>query len=101
MSYDDLGEYEDECLEHLHILSLYNKVMNNKVTCILMEITLASNGSTLSDRALTILGDLARQHEFGIVVVEIMTGGRTKKMRSTMDKPKIFQKAVEFVTMGK
>ena len=101
MSYDNLRQYEDECLEHLHILCLYNKVMKNKVTCILMEITLASKGSTLSDHALTILGELARLHDFSIVVDEIMTGGRTKKMLSAMEKPKIFQKAVEFITMGK
>ena len=31
MSYDDLCQYEDKCLEHLHILCLYNKVMKNKV----------------------------------------------------------------------
>ena len=101
MSYDNLCKYEDECLEHLHILCLYNKVMKNKDTCILMEISLASNGSTLSDCALTILGELARLHDFGIVVDEIMTGGHTKKLLSTMEKPKIFQKAVEFITMGK
>ena len=99
MSEDDLRE--NECLEHLHILCLYNKVMKNKVTCILMEITLASNGSTVSDCALTILGELAHLHEFGIVVDEIMTSGRTKTMLSTMEKPKIFQKSVEFITMGK
>ena len=101
MSYDDLCQFEDECLEHLHILFLYNKVMKNKVTCILMEITLASNGSTLSDCALTILGDLAYLHDFGIVVDEIMTGGHTKKMLATMEKPEIFLNAVEFITMGK
>ena len=65
-----------------------------------MEITLASNGSTVSDRALTILGHLAHLHDFGIVD-EIMTGGCTKTMLSTMEKPKIFQKSVEFITMGK
>ena len=75
--------------------------MKNKVTCILLEITLASNGSTVSDRALTILGELAHLHEFGIVVDEIMTGGRTKTVLSTMEKPKIFQKSVEFITMDK
>ena len=66
-----------------------------------MEITLASNGSTVRDRALTILGHLAHLHDFGIVVDEIMTGGHTKTMLSTMEKPKIFQKSVEFITMGK
>ena len=30
-----------------------------------------------------------------------MTGGHTKTMLSTMEKPKIFQKSVEFITMGK
>ena len=66
-----------------------------------MEITLASNGSAVSDRALTILWHLAHLHDFSIVVDEIMTGGRTKAMLSTMDKPKIFQKSVQFITMGK
>ena len=101
MSDDDLRKYENECLEHLHILCLYNKVMKNKITCIVMEITLASNGSTVSDHALTILGELAHLHKFGIVVDEIMTGGHTKTMLSTMEKPKVFQKSVEFITMGK
>ena len=79
MSDDDQCLYEDECLKHLHIQCLYSKIMKNKVTCILMEITLASNGATLSDHALTILGDLARLHDFSLVVDEIMTGGRTKR----------------------
>ena len=66
-----------------------------------MEITLVSNGSTVSDRALTILGHLAHLHGFGTVVDEIMTGGRTKPMLSTMEKPKIFQMSVQFITMSK
>ena len=41
MSDNDLHKYEDKCLEHLHILCLYSKVMKMKVTCILMEISLA------------------------------------------------------------
>ena len=69
---DDIRKYEDECLEHL-----------------LMEITLASNGSTVSDRAPTILGELAHLHDFSIAVDEIMTGGRTKTMLPTIEKPKI------------
>ena len=31
MSDDDLRKYENKCLEHLHILCLYNKVMKNKL----------------------------------------------------------------------
>ena len=49
--------------------------MKNKITAILLEITLASNQATLSDHALTILGELARLHVFGLVVDEIVTGG--------------------------
>ena len=98
---DNQHKYENECLEHLHILCLYNKVMKKKVTCILMEITLASNGSTVCDHALTIFGHLAHLHDFGIVLDEIMTGGHTKTMLSTMEKPKIFQKSVEFITIAK
>ena len=101
MSYDDLRLYEDDCMKYLHILCNYNKVMKKKATCILLELSLASNGATLSDRALAILAELAGIHGFGIVVDEIMTGGRTKRMLSTMDKPRIFQQAVEFITMGK
>ena len=100
MSDDDLRKYKNECLEHLHILCLYNKVIKSKVTCILMEITLASNGSTVRDCALTILGELAHLHDFGIVVDEIMTSERTKTMLSTMETKK-FQNSVEFIKMGK
>ena len=32
MSDDNRCLYKDKCLEHLHILCLYNKVMKNKVT---------------------------------------------------------------------
>ena len=74
--------------------------MKNKIAAILLEITLASNEATLSDHALIIWGELACLHDFGLVVDEIMTGGRTKKMLLTMEKPKIFQQAVEFITMG-
>ena len=66
-----------------------------------MEITLASNGATLSDHTLTILGEHAGLHDLGVVVDDIMTVGQTKKMLSTMEKPKIFQQAVEFITKGK
>ena len=67
MSGNDLQQYEDEYLEHLHIQCLYSKVMKNKITAILLEITLALNGATLSDPALTLLGELAHLHDFSLV----------------------------------
>ena len=51
---------------------------------------------TISDRALTILGHLAHVHDFGIVVDEIMTGGRTKKNNGETQTTKIC-----IITMGK
>ena len=99
MEYDDLRLYEDDCMKHLHMLCNYNKVMKKPVTCILLELSLASNGATLSDRALSILAELAGIHGFGIVVDEIMTGGRTKRMLSTMDKPKNFP-SLRFFVIG-
>ena len=66
---------QNECLEHLHIQCLYRKEMKNNITAILMEITLASNGATLSDHALTNFRELAHLHDFSIVVDEVMTGG--------------------------
>ena len=50
-------------------------VMKNKITALLLEITLALNGATMSDCALTILGELACLHDFSLIVNEIMTGG--------------------------
>ena len=49
--------------------------MKNKITAILLEITLVSNGATLSDCALTILGELACLNDFSLVVDEKMSGG--------------------------
>ena len=49
--------------------------MKNKITATLLEITLASNGATLSDCAMTILGELACLHDFSLDVDKIMTGG--------------------------
>ena len=53
--------------------------MKNKITAALMKLTLALNGATLSNRALTILGQLAHLHDFGIVVEEIITGGQQRR----------------------
>ena len=47
--------------------------MKSKIAAILLEITLASNGATLSDCALIILGELACLHNFSLDVDEIMT----------------------------
>jgi hypothetical protein len=94
-------EYENECLNELHIRCLIAKVKGSPLKCILMELMLASNGATLSDRALTMIGKLAEKHNLNIVLDEIMTGGRTGTMLMSQTKPKAFTDRVTHVTLGK
>lgn len=96
-----LFEYEKECMENLHCRCLVQAMKGVPITALLMEITLAGNGATLSDRALTMLGRLANMHGFGIIVDEIMTGGRTGTMLLSMQKPQEFIDSISFITMGK
>ena len=98
---DDLSKYEDECLNNLHIRCLVQKMKKTPIRALLMEIALANNGSTLSDRALSMLGELASLHGFKIIVDEIMTGGRTGSMLLSTSKPSVFVDAIAHITMGK
>ena len=101
MTESELQQYEDKCMDHLHIRCLVHKMKGVKITALLMEITLANNGATLSDRACTRIGLLARHHGFRLIVDEIMTGGRTGTMLQCMTKPAAFVDAIDCVTMGK
>ena len=96
-----LQKYEDVCLFDLHARCLVQKMKGTPVTALLLEITLANNGATLSDRALKMLGMLAAHHGFQFVDDEIMTGGRTGRMLECLGKPKEFVDAIACVTMGK
>ena len=105
--YDEvLQRYENKILLHLHVLCLIQKVKGRPFKALLLELILCGNGATLSDGALGRLGLLAKQHGFHIIVDEVMTGGRLgasekAKMLYLQSKPKEFQDAVAFVTMGK
>ena len=66
-----------------------------------MELVLASNGCSLSDRFLRKLGLLAKHHDFRIIVDEIMTGARYGVMLLTEKKPTEFLNMVAFITLGK
>ena len=101
MSNADREKYEDECLMDLHIRCLVQQMKGKPVTAVFLELTLANNGATLSDRALTMLGQLARHHRFGFIVDEIMTGGREGTMTSSQTKPSEFTKYIKYLTMGK
>ena len=66
-----------------------------------LELVLASNGCSLSDRFLKKLGLLAKHHDFRIIVDEIMTGARYGTMLLTSTKPMEFIEMVSFITLGK
>jgi len=98
---EELEAYEDRCLFELHVRCLAARINRAPFKALLMELLLAGNGSTLSDRALTRIGMLAEHHGFCIVLDEIMTAGRTGTMLMLLQKPEPFRMAVRYVTMGK
>ena len=98
---NSLMEYEDKCLMILHHRCLLQKAQGNPIGGVLLELMLASNGTTLSDRYLKHLGMLAKQHSFSIIVDEIMTGGRHGVMLLTETKPIEFVTHVSYITLGK
>lgn len=94
-------KYEDECIKMLHLRCLVAKVKNCPVRVILLELMLASNGASLSDRFLTMLGKIGTCFDIRFIVDEIMTSGRTGTMLMLLQKPKEFQDRVSHVTLGK
>lgn len=93
--------YENECIKSLHLRCLVAKVKNCPYRVILLELMLASNGASLSDRLLTMLSKVAVSFGIHFIVDEIMTGGRTGKMLMLQHKPMVFQERVSHVTLGK
>ena len=96
-----LRKYEDACLDDLHVRCLVQKMKGVPITALLLELILANNGATLSDRALIRLGQLAAHHGFSLICDEIMTGGRTGRMLLCLGKPEVFVNAIACITMGK
>ena len=97
----EVHAYEDECLHELHIRLLLNKLNGRPTQVLFLEIMLSGNGAELSDRVLERLGQLSAHHDFGIVVDEILTGGRCGTMLLTQQAPAKFQERVTHITMGK
>ena len=101
ISPDTLAIYEDECLRVLHARCIYQTCICEPITTLFLELMLASNGSVLSDRALSIIAAISKRHGFYIIVDEILTGGRCQSMLLTITKPKQFTSRVAYITMGK
>jgi hypothetical protein len=96
-----IEKYEDDCFTELDVCCMMAKMRGAPYKCILMELMLASNGASLSDRALVMLGELAKRHGLHIILDEIMTGGRSTVMLMSTTKPKVFKDRVTYVTLGK
>ena len=100
---DDKEAIHDEdvvCLKHLHMRSLFQKIIHRPITTFLMELILAGNGGSLSNHFLIKLGKLAELHGFKIID-EILTGGQVTTLLATLSKPKEFHKMVSYITIGK
>lgn len=93
--------YENECIEKLHLRCLVAKVRDRPYKCIMLELMLASNGASLSDRCLIMLANLADSFGIFFLLDEIMTAGRTGTMLMLQSKPTSFIKRVSHVTLGK
>jgi 4-aminobutyrate aminotransferase-like enzyme len=93
--------YENKCIKQLHLRCLLAIVKKRPIWVILLELMLASNGTSLSDRFLTMLGKFASCFGIRFIVDEIMTAGRTGKMLMLQHKPDEFQSQVTHVTLGK
>lgn len=97
----ELREYEDKCLQAVHIHLCWAKMRRKPYKALLLELILAGNGATLSNRALISIGKLAAYHGLRLIVDEIMTGGRTGQMFLLLSKPPSFVSAVTHITLGK
>lgn len=102
---EELLELEADCLRCLH-----KKIIMQVLSCrprfcgLLLELVQGGNGTTLSDQFLIQLGSLCKQQSIGIIVDEILTGGRcgrNNQLVLTLSTPPAFQEVVEFITMGK
>jgi hypothetical protein len=101
MSDKELKEYEYDCLLALHVRCLYGKARDESPKSLLFELMLAGNGGELSIAFLTQLAVLSAQHNFALVVDEIMTAGRTGTMLMAQTLPLCIKKRIEYVTIGK
>lgn len=93
--------YENDCAKMLHYRCLVAKVKNSPFRAILLELMLASNGASLSDRFLIMLGKISKAFGISVIVDEVMTSGRSGKMLMLQHKPNDFQECVTHITMGK
>ena len=98
-----LEAYENRCLHELQLRLLQAKIHHKPFKAIFLELVLAGNGSSLSDRFLSYLATLARHHHLNIVVDEVLTAARASStsMLLTLDKPNSFIQRVSHVTVGK
>jgi len=101
MASAELKKHEDDCLQAIHIKMCVAKMNRSPCKALLVELMLAGNGASLSNRALMSIGKPCCCHGVDVIVDETVTGGRTGSMLHLLSKPGSFQAAVTHVTLGK
>ena len=99
----ELMKYEDECLNSLNVVLQRAGMSQKPYKALFLELILAGNGGTLSDRCLINIAAICRIHDVRIIIDEIMTGARTAKYKFLLcqTKPKEFRDLITHVTLGK
>ena len=103
LSTQQLRMHEDECLNSLNVVLQRAGMAQKPCKALFLELLLAGNGCTLSDRCLIHLATICRLHKVRIIVDEILTGARTAldKFLLCQTKPKEFRDVITHVTLGK
>lgn len=98
----ELCQHEAACICALHRRLVSAKLNGTPFKALLMELILAGNGGELSEAFLRKLGLLLQRFDVGVVVDEIMTGGRAgPTMAMSTHAPSEFVACVTHITMGK
>ena len=98
-----LEKHEDKCLEYLEWKLFVAVLKGRKIKVLLMELLLAGNGGELSHRFLVKLAKLLKTFGVGLIIDEVMTGGRVgpDSMAFTSTLPDEVIERVKYLTMGK
>ena len=98
----DLEDMENQCFHSLKVYFFISLMNGIKINALLLEIILACNGATMSNRYFTKLGKFCTKFDVSVILDEILTSGRTGgTMLMWHDLPTGLQDAVAFITVAK
>ena len=98
-----LLEIEAKCLKAIELKLWVALLSSRPYRGLLMEPMLSGNGGELTDRFLIDLAVVLKKFDVGVILDEVMTGGRVgpKSMLMVTGLPAPFKACVEQITMGK